>query len=270
MNRPLAWLLASTALAVASAATAQTVDAWDADGDGMLDEGEFRANFSDGSTFGQWDRDGDGQIGSGEFADGLFRAWDLDDDGTLSIDEWDASVDLWLGESDVDLSAQAWDEDGDGEISRREFTATLQATDLFGRAELDDDADELLDEDEFTAGIFDLVDIDGDAVAGEQEEGLLVDLLEAFDPAEADAPGAGDESAALGAADPELDPFGSGERLIERGEAFMQLPIPCGGEGGSACEEIAERFCSALGYGAPIDFVSTQGQVYVIRCHDEI
>ena len=65
--------------------------------------------------------------------------------------------------------------------------------------------------------------------------------------------------------------------LIERGEAFTQLPIPCGdgsasGDGSQQqrCEPIAARFCEALGYGAPIDFVAAEAQLYVVRCEDEI
>jgi len=68
--------------------------------------------------------------------------------------------------------------------------------------------------------------------------------------------------------------FGSAEAepIIERGDSFVQLPIPCGGEGESAenCSSIAERFCDALGYGPPIDFVDADGELHVIRCKDEI
>lgn len=55
--------------------------------------------------------------------------------------------------------------------------------------------------------------------------------------------------------------------LIEAGEPFSQLPVPCGQNG--SCDQVANDFCSALGYEAPIDTLAVDGKLYVIRCADE-
>jgi hypothetical protein len=73
-------------------------------------------------------------------------------------------------------------------------------------------------------------------------------------------------------ADP-LDETGTPEGLppvIERGQAFTELPIPCGGDSGDdTCQRTADSFCSTLGYGPPIDFLAAEGALHVIRCKDE-
>lgn len=60
-----------------------------------------------------------------------------------------------------------------------------------------------------------------------------------------------------------------GQPLAVFDEAFMQLPIPCGGDGES-CEQVAQRFCETLGYGAPVAFLDVGGSLYAIRYENEI
>ena len=255
MKTRIAALAASAALA-GSGALAQVVDAWDDNDDGLLDEAEFSQGLLDAGVFDEWDVDDDDLVGSDEFAEGVYGLWDTDGDGELTIDEWDNAVDRWFSEDAVNLSVEAWDENGNGAISLAEFAAGLAATDLFAR--FDVGAEEgVLAEDELASGLFDVADLDDDDAVDVDEDSWLTDVGEFLAP---DGP----VDVQQDAADDDAE-----MRIIERGEAFTQLPVPCGGESGS-CQEIAQRFCSTLGYGAPIDFLDVDGQLYAIRCQDEL
>lgn len=93
--------------------------------------------------------------------------------------------------------------------------------------------------------------------ASEDEGGLLEETVDWL---AADEAGATAENQA----EDELAPD---DRLIERGEAFTGLEIPCGDEG---CEALAQRFCDTLGYGEPIGFLDMEDRLYVVRCTDDI
>ena len=270
--------LAAVAALAGASATAQEIGAWDTNSDGLLEEAEFTEGFLSAGVFGRWDLDGDDLIGFSELSGGLYGLWDADEDGELSVDEWDDAVDLWFGEQDVNLSEEAWDENGDGIISQAEFAEGLQRTDLLARLDTVDD-DSLLGEEEFASGLFDVADADEDDQLGEGEDGLLGEIADFLVPASdqeepAAEEGVLDDEEAIG---DEEGPFEDGdedvleedEPLVEFDEAFMQLPIPCGSEN-SSCEQVAQRFCEALGYGEPIAFLDVEGSLYVIRCEDEI
>ena len=218
--------------------------------------------------FERFDADADGVVAQPELASGLYALWELSGEGVLSVDEWDAGVDRWFGEDDVNLAVGNWDRDGDGTISEAEFAAALEATDLFARADVD--ADVGLDADEFADTAFDAADADGDGLfSAEEDDGFFEDMAEALlDPEDDPDEPAADAADAIEDVDVADDagPL-EGEGLIERGESFVQLPIPCG-EG--PCEETAARFCEALGFEPPIDFVAAENSLYVVRCADEI
>ncbi|WP_375263650.1 hypothetical protein [Palleronia sp.] len=247
--------MAATVAALAGApAVAQGIPDWDTDADGVLGESEFTQGVFDSGVFEEWDADDDEAIGYSELSSGLYSAWDADDDGELSVDEWDSAVDLWFGEFDVNLSVENWDADGNGVISEGEFAEALEETDLLARL---GNEDEVLAEDELASGLFDIADTNDDETVAEEEDSFFTDVAEFFAPedeftAEVDANTLEDDAP-----------------LIERGEAFMQLPIPCG-DGENACEDVAARFCSALGYGQPIDFLNVNSELYAIRCQDQI
>ena len=252
--------LAATLTALASApAIAQGIADWDIDGDGVLDESEFTQGVFDSSVYDDWDADDDGAIGYAELSSGLYSAWDASDDGELSIDEWDGAVDLWFGEFDVNLSVENWDADGNGVISEPEFAEALEGTDLIARLGAENGA---LDEEELASGLFDVADTDDDDVIVDEEDSFFTDVAEFFAPEEETGAAANADAAGV------LDDA-DGVQLIERGEAFMQLPIPCE-DGQNGCQQVAERFCSTLGYGQPIDFLDVSGELYAIRCQDEV
>lgn len=269
-------LVAVGALLAAPALAQTALDRLDADADGAVSAAELRAAFEEADAVARLDADGDALLAPDELAEALRVTWDTDDDGVLSVDEWDAGVDRWFGEADVDLAVEAWDRDGDGLVSQAELTAALEETDLF--AGLDADGDARLGDDELADAALDAADADADAdgvVAAEEDDGFLADLAEAFlDPAEEDGPvegeaGPPEQEIEVDVADPVADEDGplEGEApLIERGEPFVQLPVPCEG----SCEETAARFCEALGYEPPLGTLAVENQLHVIRCADEI
>ncbi|SFH26567.1 hypothetical protein SAMN04488020_1098 [Palleronia marisminoris] len=247
--------MAATVAALAGVpAVAQGITDWDTDADGVLRESEFTQGVFDSGVFEEWDTDDDEAVGYSELSSGLYSAWDANDDGELSVDEWDSAVDLWFGEFDVNLSVENWDADGNGIISEGEFAEALEETDLLARL---GNEDEVLAEDELASGLFDIADTNDDETVAEEEESFFTDVAEFFAPE--DEP----------TAEVDANTFEDNAPLIERGEAFMQLPIPCG-NGENACEDVAARFCSTLGYGEPIDFLDVNSELYAIRCKDEI
>ncbi len=246
-----------TALAGAPA-MAQSLQDWDTDGDGSLGEREFTQGVLDSGMFDAWDTNDDDAVGYFELTSGLYRASDANDDGKLSVAEWDDAADRWLGEFDVNLSVDRWDANGDGVISEAEYAKALDGTDLLARL---GGQDGTLDEDGLASGLFDIADTDENDLVADQEDGFFVDVAEFFLPNEEVDPVADPETASAFKDD--------GMPLIERGEPFMQLPIPCG-DGQNSCEQVAGQFCSALGYGEPIGSLDVKGALYVIRCQDEI
>lgn len=259
-------VIAAAALAVSvfvlPVGAAPPLQAWDTDASGVLDEAEFRRGVREAGLLEKWDEDGDELLGPDELAEGLYDAWDADDDGALSVSEWDTAVDLWFGESDVDLAVEAWDDDGNGAISPAEFEVALEETALFAR--FDEDEDDLLAVEELADGIFDVADADDELGVDEDEWGLL-DVFDEDDGIFGDEPPGELEAEPAGAGAPdELD-------LIEEGRSFVQLPIPCGSDEGedAECASTAERFCAALGYEPPIDHLARDGALYAIRCRDE-
>lgn len=69
---------------------------WDADGDGMLAEEEWKEGFSDtyedreyDGAFGDWDSNSDGYLDSDEYSAGTFNMWDEDGNGYIDNDEYD-------------------------------------------------------------------------------------------------------------------------------------------------------------------------------------
>ena len=79
-------VLAGCLLTFDALAQAPSFDMLDADGDGRLQQDEFFL-LAD-RIFASWDANGDGLLGEGELAAGLFTAWDADADGVLEADEY--------------------------------------------------------------------------------------------------------------------------------------------------------------------------------------
>jgi EF hand len=77
------------ALGLAAApAMAQDWDAWDANGDGILDTEEFASGFGENDVYGSWDADQDGMLSEDEFNEGVFGSYDADDSGAIEEPEY--------------------------------------------------------------------------------------------------------------------------------------------------------------------------------------
>nr|WP_204354581.1 EF-hand domain-containing protein [Paracoccus saliphilus] len=233
--------LAAVSAMSQSPVSAQDVTAWDEDQNGTITQAEFMTAFRNRGLSDRWDRNADGSIAAPELAEGFYAFWDRNSDDDLSVDEWENAVDLWLG--DVDLAVAEWDIDGDGLISEFEFATAFQRENLV--AEFNDGQDDVINAEEIAEVLFAAADSDEDELVAVDAEGFFADGIEPLDDP----------------IDPDMD-------LIEPGEAFTGLPVPCGT--GDDCQNIATDFCSTLGYGAPIDTLAVDGQLYVVRCKDDL
>ena len=245
-------------LAMAAPAAAQDLTPFDSDADGTLDASELRAAFAARGVAAGLDVDGDDLLAPVELAEALHALWDTDENGTLSVGEWDDGVDQWFGEDPVNLAVEVWDRDGDGSVSETELALALEETELF--ATFDADADGLLGDEELADMTLGTAE---DGLLLEEEDSLLVDMAELFFTSEDSGAERADDG--IDAEAPEVGPLEDQPPLIERGEPFVQLPVPCDG----TCEETAARFCEALGYEPPIDTLAVAGRLHVIRCADE-
>lgn len=99
------------------------LEPFDADTDGTLDAGEPHSAFAARGVAAGLDVDGDALLDPVELARALHALWDTDEDGALSVGEWDDGVDEWFGEDPVDLAVEVWDRDGDGTVSEVELAA---------------------------------------------------------------------------------------------------------------------------------------------------
>lgn len=61
----------------------------------------------------------------------MFDRFDQNDDGVLTLAEWDDGFDQNWGEQAVDLDPSEWDRNGNNTISRNEFTQALQSSGVF-------------------------------------------------------------------------------------------------------------------------------------------
>ncbi len=235
--------IAAALAALHTPAAAQDVANWDQDQNGEITRAEFMKGFEEAGLFDSWNRNGDESISELELAEGLYGFWDRNEDGELSVAEWEDGVDLWIGETDVDLATSTWDTDGNGVISQFEFASAFQQTGLV--SEFTNDEDGVFEEEELAETLFAAADNDDDDLISVDEDGFFSAAAEMLD-----------------------DPLEADDSLIEAGEAFSQLPIPCGS--GSDCQQTAANFCSTLGYGKPIDTLAVGGQLYVVRCNDEL
>ncbi len=80
------------ALTAAPVMAQEDIGAWDADGDGALNEEEFNEGW--GTSWGEedpytaWDEDGDGMLNEDEFNAGVFNSYDADDSGVIEEPEF--------------------------------------------------------------------------------------------------------------------------------------------------------------------------------------
>lgn len=124
-----------------------------------LDAAAFNTAFASTAWFETWDLDDDNMLDETEFGTTFFQTWDLDDDGTITQDEWNEfAEDFGLEDADWD----AWDADNDGTLTQAELNTGLTASGWYTAWDVDNDG--FIEEVEYTAGIFDLWDVNDDDV----------------------------------------------------------------------------------------------------------
>jgi len=85
------WLAAAafaTSLAVAAPAAAQEFSEWDTDKSAGLNAEEFNAGFGENGVYDAWDANDDNNLTEDEFNAGVFGGYDRDDDGMIEEPEF--------------------------------------------------------------------------------------------------------------------------------------------------------------------------------------
>jgi len=77
----------ASAFAGASTAAVADWEAWDTDGDGLIEYTEWDTNYDYDPIYTSWDTDEDGLLSDDEWDTGLFNAYDADGDGVWNEDE---------------------------------------------------------------------------------------------------------------------------------------------------------------------------------------
>jgi len=120
---------ALTMSAAPFALAANAFSDWDSDGNNEINDNEWTESCTNSGLFKRWDMDNDGLIDNDEFSSGLFRFWDVNGDGVLEQGEWAAANDGWL--SDYNTQFTAWDSDKDGYVEYHEHSAYFGSTAYF-------------------------------------------------------------------------------------------------------------------------------------------
>lgn len=167
MNRLIFFLALFAALAIGPAHADVDFSEWDANQDEVIDEAEYKGGVENDEIFETWDINDDGILNEDEFGNAFFDMFDMDNDDSLTVAEFDKAVDSFFGEQAVNLSIPRWDGNGDGIISRNEFFQTAGDAELFSL--FNENRDEVLEPDELEDGLFEAADRNADDELDEDE-----------------------------------------------------------------------------------------------------
>ena len=134
-----------------------------------LDFDQFQTGLGSSGYFDAWDADNDAGLTEGEFGTGMYADWDRDNDLQITEQEFTQGSERWFGE-DFDTAFSDWDSDGDGVIDQQDFGENWDS-DYY--AQWDQNQDEVLDENEFSQGLYETADLDQDQVITIEEEGWV-------------------------------------------------------------------------------------------------
>jgi hypothetical protein len=160
-----------SAILAALIATPALAQEWDADADGQMTIAEFKAGVSERAVFTTWDANTDGMLDNDEFTNGIFSRYDADISSDWNDTEYGMAQmrygSTWWGDRENVTGLEAWDVDGDGILLRNEFHDGWGQQGMLGKFDIN--ADNLISEEEFSTGIFNQYDIDGDRVISTPE-----------------------------------------------------------------------------------------------------
>ncbi len=128
---------------------------------------EYRERFA----YEEWDLDASGVLEERELSEGLFESFDANDDDLISNDEWGVTEFYFTGN---DYGAfNEWDLNNDGRLDNEEFEAVVDDVGLFDSWDINDDG--LIEDQELSSGVFDSFDADDDGLLDDEEYGTWED-----------------------------------------------------------------------------------------------
>lgn len=148
-------------LACTPQAEEETFSDWDTDADAYVDEEEFSEAFLASDYVSDLDLEGEG-LTYGDLYDVYFHIWDFDNDDALGRQEWQSAVDTYFEDYDAVMYGDFddWDLDDSDQITKNEYMEAMLDTGFF--ESFDQNQDAIISEDEFTRGVYEYWDTDGD------------------------------------------------------------------------------------------------------------
>ncbi|MGB4107442.1 MAG: hypothetical protein WBK55_06570 [Alphaproteobacteria bacterium] len=114
------------------------------------------------------DANNNGILDSQEFPRFVYNSWDLDGDGFVEDNEWNANTTLWYPPGYSDYKTYTyWDKDHDGKLDADEFGTVVTTTNLYDTWDADHDSQ--IDEAEYTGARFRVYDTNDDGALNMQE-----------------------------------------------------------------------------------------------------
>lgn len=147
-----------------------TFEDWDYDNDALINYSEFERTFGK-NYYNDWNQNDDPYLDDEDFLVSTFNIWDVDEDNQLTEEEWIIGFDYYFGNY-VISAYDVVDENDDDLISYEEYYNVLNDTEFYRDWDLNED--NIIHEEELTAGVFERWDLENDGV-------LDVDEYAAFD-----------------------------------------------------------------------------------------
>ena len=138
---------------------------FDENDDNMLDENEVPNTYQ--NNFDAWDADEDGSLSEEEFYNTTFGNTDADDDDGITEEEWNAGYAGMYGGYVEEGDFSTFDADGDGVLNSDEWNQGFTETEWYGTYDADDDS--LVTDTEWDAGLFGDWDVNDDDMIDEDE-----------------------------------------------------------------------------------------------------
>lgn len=138
---------------------------YDSNRDGSFDQNEFVEHYE--SDFRAMDMDEDGSLNEEEFNASIFQIIDRDRNSTINEPEWNRSKEVILNEGTGKMKYTELDTNGDSQITREEWKKRFEASNLF--TSYDSDNDNLIQLEEWNNGFFNTLDKDDNGSIDEEE-----------------------------------------------------------------------------------------------------
>ncbi|WP_439879814.1 hypothetical protein ACSX1A_11595 [Pontibacter sp. MBLB2868] len=128
------------------------------------DNERFGTTFASNRNYGEWDENDDDLLDDNEFSNGFFETWDTNDDDLIDENEWTTA------NNDFGIEGQNWadwDVNKDNNLDENEFRTAFAKTTYY--KDWDKDGDKMINEREYSDGIFSLWDDNNDGILDNNE-----------------------------------------------------------------------------------------------------